>query len=341
MQEENISINLSKASNIDELIKGCPKNQIIGDNLIRAWSKINSLKYKNELCSISGGADSDVMLDICWRCDKNNKIKYIWFDTGLEYQETKDHLKYLEDKYSIEIKPYKAEKPIPTCCRQYGQPFLSKQISEYIQRLQRHNFQWEDEPFDVLSKRYPKCQAALKWWCNKWGEKSKFNIEYNKYLKEFMIKNPPDFLISNKCCHYAKKLVAKHAKEEHKCDLSVVGVRKAEGGVRASAYKSCFSCKDDDKADEYRPLFWYKDSDKQEYDEHYGIVHSKCYTEYGLKRTGCAGCPFGRDFEEELKVIEKYEPKLYRAVNNIFGKSYEYTREYREFFRIKNKEKDK
>ena len=52
---------------------------------------------------------------------------------------------------------------------------------------------------------------------------------------------------------------------------------------------------------------------------------------YGLKRTGCAGCPFGRDFEFELQVIEKYEPKLFKAVNNIFGQSYEYTRAYRSF----------
>ena len=337
MQGKDKNSNLFKAQDLDELLENCPVNQIIGDNLIRAWAKINSPIYKNGICSVSGGSDSDVMLDICWRCDKDNKIQYVWFDTGLEYQATKEHLKYLEEKYDIEIKPYRAEKPIPTCCKQYGQPFLSKQVSEFIQRLQRHNFKWEDEPFEVLSKRYPKCQAALKWWCNKWGEKSKFNIEYNKWLKEFIIENPPDFLISNKCCHYAKKLVAKHVKEEYDCDLSIVGVRKAEGGARASAYKNCFSC-NEGKADEYRPLFWYKDEDKKQYQESYNVQNSRCYTEYGLKRTGCAGCPFGKDFEFELEVIQKYEPKLYKAVNNIFGDSYEYTRKYKEFYKKKNKE---
>lgn len=83
--------------------------------------------------------------------------------------------------------------------------------------------------------------------------------------------------------------------------------------------------------DNYRPLFWYKNNDKDCYDAAYAIEHSSCYTEYGLKRTGCAGCPFGRDFEYELEVIEKYEPKLYKAVNNIFGNSYEYTRKYKQF----------
>lgn len=321
-----------------ELLSDVPKNQIIGDNLVRAWSKINSDKYKKIMCSVSCGSDSDVVVDICVMCDKDGKIIYVMFDTGLEYQATKDHKKYLEQKYGIEIIVLRAEKPIPICCKQYGQPFLSKQASEYISRLQKHNFQWEDEDFDTLYKKYPKCKVALKWWCNAWGDKSKFNIEYNKWLKEFMISNPPQFRISNMCCHYAKKLVAKHAKEKFDCDLSIVGVRKAEGGARSSAYKSCFS-ENDGKADEYRPLFWYKNSDKEEYDRHYGIVHSKCYTEYGLPRTGCAGCPYGRDFEEELRVIEKYEPKLFVAVNNIFGDSYEYTRKYKEFCQIKDEEK--
>lgn len=103
------------------LLENCPKNQTIGDNLVRAWSKINSSKYEKIVCSISGGSDSDVMLDICTKCDKDNKIEYVWFDTGLEYQATKDHLKYLEEKYGIKIKPYKAIKPIPLSCKKYGQ----------------------------------------------------------------------------------------------------------------------------------------------------------------------------------------------------------------------------
>lgn len=50
-----------------------------------------------------------------------------------------------------------------------------------------------------------------------------------------------------------------------------------------------------------------------------------------MKRTGCAGCPFGRDFENELTVIQTYEPRLSIAVNNIFKDSYEYTRAYKKF----------
>lgn len=126
--------------------------------------------------------------------------------------------------------------------------------------------------------------------------------------------------------------------KENNYELNISGVRKAEGGSRASVYKSCFNSMDSG-CDNYRPLFWYKNSDKEDYKAAYSIENSKCYSQYGLKRTGCAGCPFGRDFEFELKVIEKYEPKLYKAVNNIFGNSYEYTRKYREFCQAMNMKK--
>ena len=120
-------------------------------------------------------------------------------------------------------------------------------------------------------------------------------------------------------------------------DLHLVGIRKSEGGLRSTAHKSCF---DSNLVgfDNYRPLFWYTDSDKLEYENARSVSHSKCYTSYGLKRTGCAGCPFGRKFEYELEIIKNYEPKLYKAVNNIFKDSYEYTRKYKKFYeKMENK----
>lgn len=279
-----------------------------------------------------------ILLDICWKCDKDNKIDYVWFDTGLEYQATKDHLKYLENKYGIKIISYKSIKPIPVSCNIYGQPFLSKQVSDYMSRLQKYNFEWEDRPFDELYLKYSKCKTALQWWCNE-KQCDSFNIRKNKWLKEFIISNPPHFLISDKCCTYAKKKAVHKLIKENEYGLEITGIRKAEGGVRASAYKSCFDNNGDGTYDRYRPLFWYKNSDKNDYEIAYCIENSKCYTEYGLKRTGCAGCPFGREFEKELEIIEQYEPKLFKAVNNIFGNSYEYTRQYREFCKQKNAEK--
>lgn len=289
-------------------------------------------EYDSIAVSVSGGSDSDIMIDMFTKCDPNRNIRYVFFDTGLEFQATKDHLDYLEEKYDIKIEREKAIKSIPTSCREYGQPFMSKHVSEMMSRLQRHSFKWEDRPFEELYKEYPKCKSALQWWCNDKGEGSFFNINRNKLLKEFIVLNPPEFAISNKCCDFAKKNLSRRYNKENEIDLNVVGVRKSEGGVRATRYKSCFDLKDEGQ-DEYRPLFFFTNEDKKEYKEYFDVTYSDCYEVWGMTRTGCAGCPYGRDFEDELELINTYEPRLFKAVNSIFKDSYQYTREYWKFRR--------
>ena len=305
------------------------------------------MRSNTPVCSISGGSDSDIMLDLIHSVDPNRKTTYYWIDTGLEYQATKEHLKYLEDRYNIEIVHIKPEKPIPTCVREYGVPFISKYVSEMIGRLQRHYFKWEDEPLEVLLRKYPRCKTALQWWCNaRYTDEngiqtmSKFSINKNRFLKEFLMANPPDLPISNKCCTYAKKKASKQFIKDTDADLSITGIRKSEGGVRSINYKSCFTECESSGCSTYRPIFWYLNADKKDYEQQYGIQHSRCYTEYGMRRTGCVGCPFNKHINDELVVIQKYEPKLYTAAVNIFGRSYEYTRRYREFVKMM-KEKEK
>ena len=53
-------------------------------------------RYTKTACLISGGADSDIMLDIIYRSSKDN-VDYVFCDTGIEYSATKEHLKYLEN----------------------------------------------------------------------------------------------------------------------------------------------------------------------------------------------------------------------------------------------------
>lgn len=110
----------------------------------------------------------------------------------------------------------------------------------------------------------------------------------------------------------------------------MTGVRKAEKGARAENFTSCIS-RSTAGPDSYRPLFWLSDKDKQDFKEHYGVTYSDCYEVWGMKRTGCCGCPYGKDFEQELELMQKYEPKFYKAAVKIFGASYEYTRNYYKF----------
>lgn len=314
-----------------ELLASAPANFVIRDALIRCAEVVDG--HNNIYSFVSGGADSDVMLDMLMRCGARDKTRFVFINTGVEYRATLEHLNFLEEKYDIQIERISALKAIPTCVREYGAPFISKFASSYIYRLQSHNFQWEDEPLDVLLRKYPNCSSALKWWCNYQPEGStttQYIIGRNKLLKEFMIENPPTFKISDKCCTYAKKKTAATYDRSHPFDMKCIGVRKSEGGVRAAVYKNCFT-ESQGGIDQFRPIFWLRDADKEEYCTHYGVTHSACYTEYGFRRTGCVGCPYNLNLWQDLETLERYEPALYKLATTVFRDSYEYTRAYQEY----------
>lgn len=306
------------------------KNEAVHKAILKANSIIPW--YDKIMVSVSGGSDSDIIMDIVQRVKNDSQnIDYVFFDTGLEYEATKRHLDYLENRYSVPIKRVKAIKSIPLSCKKYGQPFLSKYVSNQIYSLQINGFKFEDKPYEELIKEYPKCKSRIKWWCDKY-EASQFSIRNLRFLKEFLISNPPKFKISQKCCVYSKKMVSKNLVLENNYDLIVLGIRKSEGGARAFKYKTCFTGNESSTGiPKFFPMFWMSDADKKYYNEFFDIVNSDCYTKYGLSRTGCVGCPFGRNFLLEIEIASKNEPKLAKACNNVFDDSYEYTRQYRQF----------
>lgn len=152
----------------DEYIQAAP-TFVLYDSLTKTRSVLE--QYQNVLVSVSGGADSDDMVDVVEHLKtERQRITYVWFDTGIEMAATKRHLADLQEKYKIEIKREKGAMPVAGAVKSVGYPFYSKNFSESIYRLQRHGFEWEDEPFDVLLKKYPNCRAALRWWCNNYKD---------------------------------------------------------------------------------------------------------------------------------------------------------------------------
>ena len=75
------------------------KNKAIYDSFVKTISKLDT--HKRIVCMVSGGSDSDIMIDILTKLDKNNKIKYVFVSTGLEYKATINHISYLKNKYGI------------------------------------------------------------------------------------------------------------------------------------------------------------------------------------------------------------------------------------------------
>jgi len=310
------------------------------DNLtfVDTFAKIKSVMEKHSgqeiRLSYSGGSDSDAVAWILKYLGYN--VKCVIFDTGLEYNATWRHVDYMRSQgHDIEI--MKVKKPIPWTIKKYGVPYLSKNISDKLQRLQHNSFQFKEHGslcFDDAYAKYPHSKSALRWWTDNNNSKRN-NISWNRGLKDFLIINDGlPFNASPKCCYYAKKQPSVQYSKENNIDLMMLGIRIAEGGNRATGYSSCYIPEATIYPYAlYMPIFWWKNADKEMFDEITKIKHSDCYSEYGMLRTGCPGCPFGQQFEEEIESISKYEPQLEKAVGSLFGESYEWIRKYKEYQR--------
>lgn len=308
-----------------ELVELAEGNKVIQDSIGMTYAMLQN--HAHPLCSVSGGSDSDIVLDMCVRLDKEKKISYVWFNTGLEYKATKKHLDMLEARYGVVIERVLAHKSIPVACKEYGVPFLTKFVSKMIEYAQNRGFDWSDMPYEEMLQRYPRSKTLVDWWHNRSTFQAR-NIKHFSYLREFLMSNPPSFRISAQCCDYAKKKPAVDYAKANDCDLQIIGIRKAEGGIRSNL-KSCYT--ETVKPRKFFPIFWYHKQDKLDYERLFNIQHSECYTVWGLKRTGCAGCPFNHRYEDALSALDIYEPGLARAARNIFAESYAYTQKYREF----------
>ena len=317
-------------------------------------------EHPNAICSYSGGADSDIMIDIIERTRKIfglPPVKYVFFNTGLEMQATKDHVKATAEKYGIEIEECRPKVNIVKAVRTYGVPFVSKIMSAGLSEWQKKGIplsiaQEYDQALDKAAKRkelkerYPKCESVINFLCccNSAGEPRpniQLVINSSKYMRDFIGEYPPDFKISAKCCDYCKKHVAHKVQKGY--DMVITGERRDEGGMRSVPRKDntalCFTETADGQY-RLRPLYYVTDKDKAWYKERYGIKYSDAYEVYGLTRTGCCGCPISYKAIDDLEKIRKYEPNVVKAAWNIFGKSYEYRMQYNEY-KQKRKEAEK
>ena len=305
-------------------------------------------QHPNAICSYSGGADSDILIDVIERAREIFNlppVKYVFFNTGLEMKATKDHVKDTAEKYGVEIETVRPKTNIVMASRKYGIPFVSKIMSAGLSEWQKKGVplsvaQEYDQAEDKqakraeLKKRYPKCESVLNFLCccNSKGEPRpniQLVINSSKYMRDFIGEYPPDFKISAECCTHCKKNVAHQIQKGY--DMVITGERRDEGGMRSVPRKDNTSmCFTETASGQYRlrPLYYVSDADKAWYKEYYGLRYSDAYEVYGLTRTGCCGCPISYKAIADLKLIRPYEPNLVKAAWNVFGKSYTYRQKY-------------
>lgn len=316
-------------------------------------------EHPNAICSYSGGADSDILMDLIETARKIvpslPKVKYVFFNTGLEMKATKDHVKAQAEKYGIEIIEARPEVNIVRATRKCGVPFVSKIMSGGLSEWQKkgiplsiaHEYdQAEDKHAkrQELRERYPHCESLINFLCccNAAGDPRpniQLVINSSKYMRDFIAEYPPDFKISAKCCDYCKKQLAHKVQKGY--EMIITGERRDEGGMRSVPRQDnttlCFT---ETASGQYRlrPLYYVSDKDKEWYKEQFGVKYSDAYEVYGLTRTGCCGCPISYKAVEDLEMIRKYEPNVVKAAWNIFGKSYLYRQKYNEYKKQRMKE---
>lgn len=311
-------------------------------------------QHPKAICSYSGGADSDILIDLIETARKIAPslpdVKYVFFNTGLEMKATRDHVKATAEKYGVEIEEVRPKVNIVNATRKYGIPFVSKIMSQGLSEWQKkgvplsiadeyENAEDKQAKRKELKERYPNCESLINFLCccNAAGEPRpniQLVINSSKYMKDFIAEYPPDFKISAKCCDYCKKQVAHEVQKDY--EMIITGERRDEGGMRSvprSGDLNKAMCFSETASGQYRlrPLYYVSDKDKAWYKETYGIRYSDAYEVYGLTRTGCCGCSISYKAIEDLEKIRPFEPNVVKAAWNIFGKSYLYRQKYNEY----------
>lgn len=263
--------------------------------------------HEQILVSVSGGSDSDCIVHIFTQyfSEYMDKFHFVFCNTGLEYDATKRHLDYLEQKYNIKIERVRG-KSVVWAVKTYGVPILNKYKANMIDAYQRGQKHAERYIFDDDAA----CYHVMRF--------TERQREMVRYATANGIK------ISDKCCDISKKKPLHDYEKAHKIDLNVTGERYAEGGRRAISHKSCFE-EHANGRHKFMPLWWWSDDVKAEFKRVEGIVYSDCYEVWGMLRTGCVGCPFSLEIKEDLEKMKQYEPQMYKACMNVFGVSYELT----------------
>lgn len=253
--------------------------------------------------SVSGGSDSDIIVHMIGTYFREYipKIHFVFINTGLEYQATKRHIVEIQEKYNIVIDEIRGESVVSTV-RKNGVPIVSKEFSKIVNGVQRNAGE------SYLKKLYATRE-----------ESSGYALSKNqKALADYLIQN--DIKVSEKCCTVSKKNPSHKYEKEKSADLVITGERRCEGGYVPLNIKIVLKAPKQE-INICRYFFW-DDETKQWYKEYEGIRYSDCYEVWGMKRTGCVGCPFNSRVGKDLKMIEKYEPNLYKACINVFGESY-------------------
>lgn len=231
--------------------------------VIKTMNKKYDLE-NNAYISFSGGKDSTILHYLIDIALPNNRIPRVFINTGIEYNYVVDFVKELaakDDRFII-LKPTQAIKPM---LEKYGYPFKSKQHS--------HNLAiFQNSGITLSIKRYLGIiESSTKFRCPN-------GLKY-QFTSDFKLK------CSEKCCYKMKKEPAKKWEKENNKSITLTGMRKAEGGERASI--GCIVTDKEKNLVKFHPLLVVDDEFENWFINKFNIQLCRLYyPPFNFKRTG-------------------------------------------------------
>lgn len=158
------------------------------------------------IVSVSGGSDSDDMVDIAehLKPDDGCELIYVWFDTGIEMAATKRHLKYLQERYGIEIHTESGHKKVAAAALPMNNhivnktrvligakvaPQFEKMIQKEYEQMQRMRY------FDPHRSAYIPIQTLPDGRIQLAIRSTENNCRYNRRQAERMMNSPCDLVL--------------------------------------------------------------------------------------------------------------------------------------------------
>lgn len=291
-------------------------NFLLQDRLqkIRSINELHNLE-ENGYLSFSGGRDSTILHYLLDEALPGNKIPRVYINTGIEYTMVLQFVRKLQEQ-DQRIIIYNSGVKIKDMLETKGYPFKSKEYAEKLSIFQNsgklktvRQYLGEEEGHTCAKFM---CPPKLRY----------------QFTDEFKIK------ISKRCCNELKKKPAARYAREAGRPIVITGMRQAEGGTRATISCAVF---DEGKLKKFHPLApltdewmtWYEREKKIKLADLY-------YPPYNFQRTGCKGCPFAPELQEELDTMKYLLPAEAKQCEYIWAPVYQ---EYRRLgYRLRNED---
>lgn len=238
---------------------------------------------ENFYLSFSGGKDSTVLSHLLDMALPGNKIPRVFIDTGIEYLAIRSFVSELvnQDKRFLMIKPTRSIKAV---LEKEGYPFKSKEHSHKVGLYQNGS----------------RCASVLNY------KEGKSMISCPKAL-QCQYEEGYGLHLSDSCCKRLKKEPAHKYERESGRTIAITAMRREEKGQRA--HIGCVLTDSKGKLRKFHPLAVVDDSFEEWLITREGIKLCKLYyPPYNFKRTGCKGCPFSLDLQDQLTTMATYLP---------------------------------